>query len=350
MRRTGSQPLWETRVHQTIQSIKSRSRSRFLKSSDLYECICIFIADHLKKRVVAYETIKKYYRQLNAFFSWLKQTQTSDIANIGASCVRRYFSCLEEMRHYKRSSLRIVQAVLTMFFRSMQRRRLIRINPLKDFRIKATNVITVQSIPSIFDLMRLLRSVREHYQYRLDRGSANKSALFIHRRNLCIFALCAACGLRRSEIHRIGLSDVDFEKKTIRIAGKGNRIFTIRERLAFFSHPFLEEILKRYWAMRKQLPGTSLFCNSLGDELLLKSIDSIFKTYNSFIQNSVQYNPTCLRKSFCTQLVHRKVNICAIQGLMGHEKCDTTLTYYVQLSEAELQRTWKETNPYGERS
>jgi len=349
-RRIVTQPLWETRVNRTIQKIKNRSRSRFLKSSDVYECICIYIGDHFKKRVVAFETIKGYYRDLNIFYGWLKKTQTSNIGNIDASCVCRYFSYLEGTKYYKNSSLRVVQAVLKHFFRSMQRRRLIRINPVKDFRIRIKNENKVQSIPSPFDLMRLLRSVKEHYQHRLDRGSDNKYSLFIHRRDLCIFAICAACGLRRSEISRIGMNDLDFDKKTIIIAGKGSGIFTIRERIAFFSHPFLEEILKRYWVMRKQLPGTTFFCNCLGDDLLAKTIDTIFDTYNSFLRNTARYNPTRLRKSFCTHLVHKKVNISAIQHLMGHENCETTLTYYVQLSGAELQKTWKETNPYGKRS
>ena len=349
-RRIVAQPLWETQVQRTIRKIKDRSESRFLKSSDVYECICIHIGDHLKKRVLSYATIALHYRHLNLFWAWLKQTQTVDIRNIDTSCVRRHFSYLVQTRRYKNSSLRILQAVLVRFFRSMQRRRLIGINPVKDFRIRIKNENNIQSIPSPFDLMRLLRGVKEHYRCRLDRGSDDRYSLFIHRRDLCIFALCIACGLRRSEIHRIGMNDIDFDKKTIRIAGKGNGIFTTRERLAFFSHPFLQEILRTYRLMRKQLPGAFFFCNWLGDGVEAKTIDAVFGTYNSFVHPPVLYSPTSLRKSFCTHLVHKKVNLSAIQHLMGHEKCDTTLTYYVQLSDAELQKTWKETNPYGNRS
>jgi len=349
-RRTGNKPLWETQVNQTIQSIKSRSKSRSLKSSDLYECICIFIDDHLNKQFFSYETIRNSYTHLKLFMRWMKQTQVSAIGNIDASCIRRYFSYLEETKQYKRYSLQLVQIVLTRFFHSMKLRRLISVNPVKDFHIKARNENKVNTILSPFDLMRLLRNVKEHYQYLLDHRKAHKFSLFIHRRDLCIFALCTSCGLRRSEIQRIKIHDVDFEKKTIHIAGKGSGRFTIRERLAFFSHPFLEEILKRYRQMRKQLAGTSFFCNWLGDELAAKSMDSIFKTYNTFIKNEAHYNPTVLRKSFCTHLVKRKVNIIAIQNLMGHERCETTLTYYVQLSDAEVEKIWKETNPYGKQS
>ncbi len=68
MRRiTVTQPLWETRVHQTIQKIKKRSDSRSLKSSNVYECICIYIADHLKKRELSYATITLHYKHLSLF-------------------------------------------------------------------------------------------------------------------------------------------------------------------------------------------------------------------------------------------------------------------------------------------
>ena len=347
-RRRGRPPLWETQVHQTIQDIRNRSKSRFLKSADLQECICIFIADHLKKNIFSYQTIGNYYRHLSLFHTWLKQANpNSNMRTIDASCIRRYFCFLEQTKHYKKFSLQVVQIVLRRFFRSMKLRRLIRTNPVGEFRIQAKHRDKLEPIPSPFELMRLLRSVTEHYQYLLDHRKAHKFSLFIHRRDLCIFGLCASCGLRRAEIQRIQVHDVDFDQKTIRIAGKGSGRFTIRERLAFFSHPFLEEILKRYRQMRKQLPGSALFCNWLGDELTAKSIDSIFKTYNDFLQNGMRYNATVLRKSFCTHLVQKKVNLAAIQQLLGHEKCETTLTYYVQLSEEQLQRTWKETNPYG---
>jgi len=228
----------------------------------------------------------------------------------------------------------------------MQLRRLIRTNPVGEFRIQVRHKDAVRTLPSPFELMRLLGSVRAHYQQLLTLRKAHKFSLFIQRRDLCIFSLCVACGLRRAELRRIQIADVDFERFMIRVAGKGAGRFTIRERLAFFSHPFLQQVLHRYWKMREALPGSFLFCNWVGDPMMDKSIDDIFKTYNSFLRPPAPYNPTVLRKAFCTRLVHRKVNIAAIQVLMGHEKCETTLQYYVQLSPEQLEQTWKETTPY----
>ncbi len=68
------------------------------------------------------------------------------------------------------------------------------------------------------------------------------------------------------------------------------------------------------------------------------------------ISKSVQnthYNPTIIRKSFASNLVLKKVNIKVIQELMGHINCETTLKYYIHFSDSEIEKIWKETNPYG---
>jgi len=349
-RSRGNPPLWEQQVLQTVRGIRSRTDRRSLKSSNVYECLCIFIADQLKNRALSYESIRNHFRHLSLFARWLEQGYPRlSIAAVDAPCIRRYFSYLELTKQYKRFSLQIVQVALRRFFRSMQLRRLIRTNPVGEFRIQVKPKEAVRALPSPFELMRLLGSVSRHYQQLLTLRKAHKFSLFIHRRDLCIFSLCVACGLRRAELRRIQIADVDFEGSTIRVAGKGVGRFTIRERLAFFSHPFLQQVLRRYWKMREALPGSFFFCNWVGDPMTGRSIEAIFMTYNSFLRLPAPYNPTVLRKAFCTHLVQRKLNISAIQVLMGHEKCETTLQYYVQLSPEQLEQTWKETTPYAHR-
>jgi site-specific recombinase XerD len=349
-RSRGKPPLWEQQVLQTVRGIRSRTDRRSLKSSNVYECLCIFITDHLKNRALSYESIRNHFRHLSLFARWLQQRHPRlSIADVDAPCIRQYFSYLQQIKHYKRPSLQIVQIVLKRFFHSMRLRRLVGKNPVGEFRIQVKHKEAVRTLPSPFELMRLLGSVSRHYQQLLTLRKAHKFSLFIHRRDLCIFSLCVACGLRMAELRRMQIADVDFHQSTIRVAGKGAGRFTIRERLTFFSHPFLQQVLHRYAKMREALPGSSFFCNWVGDPMMDKSISYIFMTYNSFLRPPAPYNPTVLRKAFCTHLAQRKINIAAIQVLMGHEKCETTLHYYVQLSPEQLEQTWKETNPYAHR-
>ena len=228
----------------------------------------------------------------------------------------------------------------------MKQRRIISINPCKDFKIVSHRNSGSQKVLTLFDVKIFLRSVKEHYEYLKDNNKLGKFSLFIHSRDICIFSLCIACGLRRGEIQKIKIEDFDFDKKTILITGKGNQRVIIKERLAFFSHPFIEEVIKRYFNLRKKLPGNNFFCNCYGDELTQNGIYNIFRKYNSFISKDIIYTPTLTRKSFSSHLVYKKVNIEAIRNLMGHENCETTLKYYVCFSNYNLESIWKETNPY----
>ena len=144
---------------------------------------------------------------------------------------------------------------------------------MQDFHILAKRHINRVNLLTIFDIKILLSSVKEHYDTLRDSGKLDCFSLFIHRRDLCILALCVACGLRRGEIQRIKQNHIDFYKKTILIPGIGSKRVVIKERTAFFSHPFLEKILIRYYRMRKKLPGNSFFCNCYGDELNASAIN-----------------------------------------------------------------------------
>ena len=160
---------------------------------------------------------------------------------MGACLLRDYFSYLEDVRNYKKSSLEGVQTALERFFQSMRLRRLIKENPLQDFRIHVRRHMNSAELLTPFDIKILLRSVKEHYQCLKDSNKLDCFSLFIHRRDLCILALYIACGLRRGEIQRIKLDHVDLDKRAVLIPGKGNQRVIIKNRTAFFSHYFLEE-------------------------------------------------------------------------------------------------------------
>jgi len=51
-RSRGKPPLWERQVLETIRKIRKRTDRRTVRSSEDYECLCIFVADKLKNRAL----------------------------------------------------------------------------------------------------------------------------------------------------------------------------------------------------------------------------------------------------------------------------------------------------------
>lgn len=177
--RTGRKPLWEIQVNETIQLIRQRSKSRWLKSSSVYDCFCIFIAGYLRKRQLAYQTVRNHYRHLSLFHRWLERQQPgTPISEKDASCIQRYFVYLNDARHYKKFSLEIVQVVLNRFFHSMRLRRLIDANPVQRFNIQARHRDRIQRVPSPFELMQLLRGVNDHCRYLVERKSSQVLSVY----------------------------------------------------------------------------------------------------------------------------------------------------------------------------
>lgn len=86
-------PQWQSQVDQTIQKVKRESKSRSLKSSDIYECICIFISDHLNKRIFSYATLSLYYQHMKSFSAQMTESEKiTDIRKVNVFHLRRHFS------------------------------------------------------------------------------------------------------------------------------------------------------------------------------------------------------------------------------------------------------------------
>jgi integrase/recombinase XerD len=140
-------------------------------------------------------------------------------------------------------------------------------------------------------------------------------------------------GLRREELCRLKVEDVDSKRMVIHVRqGKGNK-----DRDVTLS-PRLLEVLRAYWKWRK--PKTYLF-PSLYRKQPEQPIDSKTVWYavraaarRAGIQKKV--SPHLLRHSWATHLLERGTDLKTIQVLLGHVDLEAT-TIYLHLSQRHLQ-------------
>jgi integrase/recombinase XerD len=140
-------------------------------------------------------------------------------------------------------------------------------------------------------------------------------------------------GLRREELCRLKLTDVDSPRMVIHVRqGKGNR-----DRDVTLS-PKLLEVLRAYWKWRK--PKTYLF-PSLVRSRAEQPITS--KTVWYAVREAARragikkkVSPHLLRHSWATHLLERGTDLKAIQVLLGHTDLEAT-TIYLHLSQRHLQ-------------
>jgi site-specific recombinase XerD len=143
-----------------------------------------------------------------------------------------------------------------------------------------------------------------------------------------------ATGLRRAELCRLKVADIDSERMVIHVRqGKGGR-----DRDVLLS-PKLLETLREYWRWMK--PRTFLFpgmANNwradvpITDKIAWKAVTEAAQRAGI----TKRVSPHTLRHSFATHMLEAGADLRAIQVLLGHAKLGDT-TIYLHLSRRHLQ-------------
>ncbi|HEY0724236.1 MAG TPA: site-specific tyrosine recombinase/integron integrase [Pyrinomonadaceae bacterium] len=140
-------------------------------------------------------------------------------------------------------------------------------------------------------------------------------------------------GLRREELSRLKLTDVDSQRMVIHVRqGKGNK-----DRDVTLS-PRLLEVLRAYWRWRK--PKTYLFPSSQRKRsehpISAKTVWYAVREAARRADIKKKVSPHILRHSWATHLLERGTDLKTIQVLLGHIDLEST-TIYLHLSQRHLQ-------------
>ncbi|MDR0956423.1 MAG: tyrosine-type recombinase/integrase [Endomicrobium sp.] len=139
-------------------------------------------------------------------------------------------------------------------------------------------------------------------------------------RNKLILALLYSSGLRISELVTLLTNDVDFDERTIRIRGKGEK-----DRIVLFDDE-TKELIESYLEL-KNSDSEYLFTNKYENHLTPRYIQMMIKDYAKIAGIKKKVTPHILRHSFATHLLKNGVDIRVIQQLLGHSNLSTTQIY-----------------------
>lgn len=145
-------------------------------------------------------------------------------------------------------------------------------------------------------------------------------------RDLCIAHLMLLCGLRTNEVLQLGVPDIDFEDRRIRVRGKGGK-----ERMVPLAAAVVN-LLRRYLALER--PGECgtdrafvvLQGRQRGKPMTRAALRRVFRTRRAqkALSNA---NPHRLRHTFGTDMARSGVRLPILQRMMGHAYAETTLQY-----------------------
>lgn len=141
-------------------------------------------------------------------------------------------------------------------------------------------------------------------------------------KNRAALMLCYGAGLRVSEAVAVKISDIDSQRKLVRVEqGKGGK-----DRYSMLS-PALLEVLRTYWRIVRP-SGPWLFPSWRSERhLSAGSLQSACREAWQLAGLPKRVSPHTLRHSFASCLLDNGVDTRVIQVLLGHSRIDTTARY-----------------------
>ena len=165
-------------------------------------------------------------------------------------------------------------------------------------------------------------------------------------RDLVVIDLLYSTGIRASECVSIFVSDIDFNKNTIRISGKGGKT-----RLVIFGDKTKQNILNYLDSKAMNNNNNNLFPSKLkkkkskNNYITTRTIYNIVKKYIKFVSNNEKLGPHSLRHSFATHLLQSGSDLMAIKDLLGHASLGST-QIYTHLDMKRMKEIYKKSHPH----
>ena len=142
-------------------------------------------------------------------------------------------------------------------------------------------------------------------------------------RDYAILMLFLNCGIRRSEL--VGLNVSDVYEDRIRVIGKGNK-----ERFVYFGTP-CRKAIDAYMQERKEKVLTdnrALFGSRNGNRISVTAVHRLVeKALKQAGLDSTQFSAHKLRHTAATMMLSGGVDVKTVQEVLGHENLNTTQIY-----------------------
>ena len=269
-------------------------------------------------------TVKSYQSDLSIFLKWLSGNFDSSFKNTKSEDIELFIKHLFQLG-FKSTTINRKISSIKAFYVYLKKQKLIDTIPTEDIIVPKQEKNLPKSI-SEKEVETLLNSIN---------ASSN-----IELRDKAMMELLYATGVRVSELVNIKLNDIDFNRRVIRVIGKGSK-----ERLV----PFGEKAfiaLNNYLASREKSITKEIFLSNRGTGITRISFWNRVKFYLSRCGLSIEISPHTLRHAFATHILNRGADLRSVQMLLGHSDLSTT-QIYTHIAKQRLSDVLKKHHPRG---
>ncbi len=162
-------------------------------------------------------------------------------------------------------------------------------------------------------------------------------------RDVAMVEILYASGARVAELCGLNLADIDYNRQTIQVLGKGNK-----ERVIPIGNPAMRALKK--WLedgralMMNEKSEKAVFLGARGKRIDQRAVRSVVYEALSAIEGIERMGPHALRHSAATHLLEGGADLRTVQEILGHASLATT-QIYTHVSTERLQKAFKQAHP-----
>ena len=165
----------------------------------------------------------------------------------------------------------------------------------------------------------------------------------ISLRDVAMLEVLYATGARVGELCGLDIADIDYNRNTIRVLGKGNK-----ERVIPMGKPAIKAL--QLWlkdgrdGLVTSQSANAVFLGARGKRIDQRTVRTVVYEALSAIEGIERMGPHALRHSAATHLLEGGADLRTVQEILGHASLATT-QIYTHVSTARLQKVFKQAHP-----
>jgi integrase/recombinase XerC len=275
--------------------------------------------------------VRAYLSDVHSLLTVAAADGATDLDGIELATLRRWLGAQSEAG-MSRSTLARRAATARSFTSWAVREELLGSDPA--LRLKAPK--RERSLPGVLHQQQVLRVV-DHLKAAAEDGGP------LALRDRAMVELLYATGVRVGELAGMDVDDLDPDRRTLRVVGKGNKERTVPYGLP--AAVAVDDWLRRGRpVLAVDGSGPALFLGARGRRVDQRQVRTVVKDVLDALGDTAATGPHALRHSAATHLLDGGADLRAVQEILGHSSLATT-QIYTHVSVDRLRQSYQQAHP-----
>ncbi len=284
------------------------------------------------ERNLSAHTIRAYLGDLDSFFEHLEKLDVTDFSKLELSHIRSWLAN-QQVKGGARTTLSRRAVSIRLFTKWATKKGYL----AKDVGATLATPKGARTLPEVLNVADAGLAI-DALATRVAEEDGPLS-----KRDCAMVELLYASGARVSELCGLDLQDIDYERNTIRVIGKGNK-----ERTIPLGNPAMRALDAWLKEGRPSLAGDksdrAVFLGARGKRIDQRTVRTVVYQALQALEGAVKLGPHALRQSAATQLVGGGADLRTVEEILGHAALATT-QIYTHVSTERLQKAFKQAHP-----